>query len=85
MPAARFRVQLYRRGVHLRKYDELTNLDPSDDSVLRHWLEVLVKKHRGTLRLDLADGWEVKVRIPDGVRVVAKATVDKVGRTVVKR
>lgn len=85
MTADRYRVQLYRRGVHLRRHDRLTNLDPRDDGVLRDWLERLVEADRGTLRLDLAAGWELKVRIPDGVRVVATCRVDRAGRTVVKR
>jgi hypothetical protein len=85
LPADRYRVQLYRNGVHRRRQEVLTNLDPHDDTILREWLERLVKADRGTLRLNLADGWELKVRIPDGIRVVATATVDKSGRTVVKR
>lgn len=85
MPADRHRVQLYRRGVRLRRHDQLTNLDPFDDQMLREWLERLVKAEKGTLRLDLSDGWELRVRVAAGVRVVAKATVSRAGRTVVKR
>jgi hypothetical protein len=85
LPANRYRIELYRNGVHRRRHDQLTNLDPADDSVLRSWLEQLVEAERGTLKLDLADGYELRVRIPDGVRVVARCTVDKSGRTVVRR
>jgi hypothetical protein len=85
MTADRYRVELYRRGVHLRRYDQLTNLDPADDTILRDWLEQLVKQDRGTLRIDLSAGWELRVRIPDGRRVVASCRVDRSGRTVVKR
>lgn len=85
MPAHRFRVQLYRHGAHRSRHEQLTNLDPADDGILRSWLERLVQADRGTLRLDLADGWELRVRIPAGVRVVARVTVDRSGRTVVKR
>jgi hypothetical protein len=85
VPADRYLIQLYRNGVHVRSHDQHTNLDPRDDSVLRNRLEQLVEAERGTLNLDLSAGWELRVRIPDGVRTVARCTVDGAGRTVVRR
>lgn len=85
MTADRYLVQLYRNGVHLRRRDQQTNLDPRDDSVLREWLERLVDAERGSLRLDLSAGWELRVRPAGLVRIVARCWVDRSGRTVVRR
>lgn len=85
MPADRYRVQLYRNRVHLRRHDQETNLDPRDDSVLRSWLEDLVETEMKTLNLDLSKGWELRVRLPKAPTVMARCSVDRSGRTVVTR
>lgn len=85
MPADRYDVQLYRNNVHLKRHDQQTNLDPRDDTVLREWLEKLVKAEMKTLNTDLSKRWELRVRLPRRPRIVARCTVDGSGRTVVKR
>lgn len=85
MPADRYRLELYRNGIHVRRHDQLTNLDATDNTVLRAWLEQLVEAERGTLNLDLSAGYELRVRIPGGARIVARCTVDGSGRTAVRR
>lgn len=85
MTANRYTVQLHRNGRHIRRHDQATNLDVNSDAILRDWLERLVKAEAGTLHLDLSNGWELRVRDVEAPRVRAKVTVDRSGRTVVKR
>ncbi len=83
MVANRYTIRLYQLG-DLRKQVD-TNLDPADDSRLREVLEEQVKAVAGTLRLDLSAGWKLVVLNLGGGMVRATVTVDKSGRTVVKR
>jgi hypothetical protein len=84
MAANRCKLWLYQHG--MRKGQEAeTNLDPRDDSRLRELLEERVRAVAGTLRLDLSAGWELHVRGPSGGTLHARVSVDKAGRTVVKR
>jgi hypothetical protein len=81
--ANRYTIRLYHYG-DLRKQVD-TNLDPADDSRLRELLEQQVKAVAGTLRLDLSAGWKLVVLREGGGQIKATATVDRSGRTVVKR
>lgn len=82
MAANRYTLRLHR-GPRMRAEVE-TNLDPSDDAVLRAKLEELVKAKAGTLRLDLSR-WLLRVHRVGGGMVVATVKVDRHGRTVVER
>jgi hypothetical protein len=83
MPATRYLLRLYR---HYRKVREVQeNLDPGDTTRLRELLEREVLAEAGTLRLDLAQGWRLTVVVISGYPTVAQVTVDRSGRTVVRR
>lgn len=82
-PAKLYTLRLYRRGGYKHEID--MHLDPADDSRLRQLLEQRVEVETGTLRLDLADGWELRVMAVGGGRLYARASVDGSGRTVVRR
>lgn len=83
MVANRYTIRLYHLGDFCRQVD--TNLDPKDDVRLRELLDEQVRAHKGTLRLDLSAGWKLVVMKEGGGRIHATVTVDKSGRTVVKR
>ncbi len=83
MVANRYTIRLYQLGDLRRQVD--TNLDPADNSRLREVLEEQVKAVAGTLRLDLSAGWKLVVLRLGGGQVKATVTVDRSGRTVVKR
>jgi hypothetical protein len=81
--ANRYLLRLFRYGSMRREVE--TNLDPKDVSRLRELLEEQVTAVKGTLRLDLAAGWRLVVHSVGGGRKWATVTVDRSGRTVVKR
>jgi hypothetical protein len=83
MAADRFTLRLHRFGRERKQWD--TNLDPTDDSRLRELFEDGVSVVHGSLNTDLADGWQMVVHSVGGGRIWAKVTVDRSGRTVVKR
>jgi hypothetical protein len=88
MAARRYWLQLAHHGGVRRS--EQASLDPADDDVLREHLERLVVAERGSLRrVDLSAGWELRVRHvawSDQVGAVfTRVSVDRVGRTAVKR
>ncbi len=83
MGAERYTLRLTRHGRQKREWD--TNLDPADNSRLRELLEEGVSAVHGSLRTDLADGWQLVVHSVGGGRIRAKVTVDGSGRTVVNR
>jgi hypothetical protein len=81
--ADRYEIRLYQGGSLL--LSEETNLDASDDRMLRSTLERLVKQKRRTLRLDLSD-YRIDVHsFGFGTRRVATCTVTRAGRTKVRR
>lgn len=82
-PAKLYTLRLYRRGGFKHELD--MHLDPVDDSRLRQLLEQRVDIEAGTLRLDLSDGWELRVLAVGGGRLYARVCVDGSGRTVVRR
>jgi len=82
--AQRYRLWLYR-GMTRKGPDVEMNLDPKDDARLRELLEERVKAVMGTLRLDLSAGWELHVRGLGGGPLHARVSVDRSGRTVVRR
>jgi hypothetical protein len=81
--ANRYLLRLMAHTRRVREWEE--NLDPGDDTRLRELLEREVLAERGTLRLDLADGWRLVVLVITGTPKIAEATVDSSGRTVVRR
>jgi hypothetical protein len=83
MAARRFTLRLRQHGRQRREWD--TNLDPADDSRLRELLEEGVSAVHGSLKTDLADGWQLVVHSLGGGRIWAKVSVDSSGRTAVKR
>lgn len=82
-PAKLHTLRLYRRGGFRHQID--IHLDPADVSRLRELLMQRVDIEAGTLRLDLADGWELRVQAVGGGRIYARVSVDGSGRTVVRR
>lgn len=80
--AQRYTLRLYWRSSMLR--EEVTNLDPRDDAMLRATLERLVEAERGTLRLDLSE-WSLVVHTVGGGQIRARVNVAPSGATEVKR
>jgi hypothetical protein len=78
MAATQHDVTFYRSGARLERLD--TNIDPRDYEAGRALLERLVRKHKGTLNLDLSQFWlEV---IKPGNRPV-EVRVTSAGRTTI--
>lgn len=83
MAATEHTLRIRRLGATLDTRQEF--LDPGSDVRLRELLEAMARKaHHGWGRLNLADWSLVVTRTPGGPKV-AVVTVDKAGRTQVKR
>jgi len=83
MVARRYLLRLYQHRRQLRQVED--SLDPRDEVRLRELLEREVQVVRGTLELDLSDGWRLVVRTLRGAHTLVTVTVDPSGRTVIKR
>ncbi len=86
MPAKGAKLYMLRlyRGMSVKE-ETKDYLDPSDDARLRELLVARVTAVMGTDRVRLDQGWELRVLGPNGSPVYAKVTVDRSGRTVVRR
>jgi hypothetical protein len=75
-------LRLYWRSTLEAQED--TNLDPTDEKMLRSTLERMVEEKRGTLKLDLSE-WSLAVHSPGGGRIHARLRVTPAGLNQVRR